>query len=99
LTYEAGVVTANLQREIVLDLIRRAGLSSPDQDLPSAVKVRHGRAADGKVVHYYLNFSGANQQFQYTYGSGTELLTNTSARQGATLPLRPWDLAIVAERQ
>jgi beta-galactosidase len=99
LTYEAGVVNANLQREIVLDLIRRAGLSSPDQDLPSAVKVRHGRAADGKVVHYYLNFSGANQQFQYTYGSGTELLTNTSARQGATLPLRPWDLAIVAERQ
>jgi hypothetical protein len=91
------VVTDKLQREIVLDLVKRAGLSSPDQDLPGAVKVRHGRAADGKVVHYYLNFSGANQQFQYAYGSGRELLTNTSSRHGSTLALRPWDLAIVAE--
>jgi beta-galactosidase len=99
LTYEAAVVTGRLQREIVLDLVKRAGLSSPDQDLPGAVKVRHGRAADGKLVHYYLNFSGMNQQVQYAYGSGRELLTNSSANHGATLALRLWDLAIVAEQQ
>jgi beta-galactosidase len=87
------VITGKLQREIVLDLVKRARLSSPDQDLPGAVKVRHGRAANGKVVHYYLNFSGTNQQVDYAYGSGRELLTNTSARHGSTLALRPWDLA------
>ncbi len=97
LTYEATVVTDRLQREIVLDVLKRAGLTGPDQSLPGAVKVRHGRTRDGKLIHYYFNFSGETQTVEYPYGSGTELLANTSIRHGGTLTLRPWDLAIVIE--
>src|SRR5260370_29842922 len=53
LTYEATVVTSVLQREIVRDALRRAGLAGPDQQLPLAVRVRHGRNGRGAILHYY----------------------------------------------
>ncbi len=98
LTYEGTVVTDALQREIVHEVLKRAGLTGPDQNLPVTVKVRHGRNARGKLLHYYLNFSGEEQSFAYPYGDGSDLLTNTSRREGQPLELKPWDLAIVAEQ-
>ena len=98
LTYEGTVVSDALQREIVREALQRAGLTGPDQNLPATVKVRHGRNAPGKLLHYYLNFSGEEQSFAYPHSKGSELLTNTSVRQGQLLKLKPWDLAIVAEQ-
>jgi beta-galactosidase len=98
LTYEATVVTDALQREIVRDILTRAGLTGPDQQLPPAVKVRHGRNSRGRLIHYYLNFSGQEQSFPYRYAAGVDLLTDKPARAGQTVAIRPWDLAIVAEQ-
>jgi len=95
LTYEGSYLTEPLQREIIRDVLRRADLTGPDQNLPAPVKVRHGRNGQGKLLHYYLNFSGEEQSFSYPYGKGAELLTNSSVQQGEILKLRPWDLAIV----
>ena len=98
LTYEGTVVSDPLQCEIVREVLKRAGLTGPDQTLPAAVKVRHGRNAQGKLLHYYLNFSGEEQSFPYPYGNGSDLLTDTSLRDGQALKLKPWNLAIVAEQ-
>jgi beta-galactosidase len=98
LLYEGTVVTDELQREIVRDVLKRAGLSGPDQNLPAAVKVRHGRNADGKLLHFYLNFSSEDQAIAYPYGGGADLLTGLAVGQGQTLTLKAWDLAIVAEK-
>lgn len=98
LTYEGTVVTDTLQREIIRDVLKRAGLTGADQHLPSSVKVRHGRNAQGRLLHYYLNFYGEEQPIFYPYGNGRDLLTGVSLRQGQTLKLKPWDLAIVAEQ-
>ncbi len=98
LTYEGTVVTDALQREIVREVLKRAGLAGPDQNLPPTVKVRRGRNTHGQLLHYYLNFSGEAQSFAYPYGDGSDLLTNTSLRKGQPLKLKPWDLAIVAEQ-
>jgi beta-galactosidase len=97
LTYEATFVTDTLQREIIRDLLKRVGLTGPDQSLPPAVKVRHGRNSQGKTLHYYLNFSGTVQSFAYPYSSGADLLTNNSINNGQTITLSPWDLTIVCE--
>jgi beta-galactosidase len=97
LTYEGTFLADALQREVVRDVLKRAGLTSPDQDLPQAVRVRHGRNRQGKLLHYYLNFSGQEQLVSYPYGNGSDLLTGTSVKQGQTLELKPWDLAIVSE--
>ncbi len=98
LTYEATMVTDLLQKEIVRDALKRAGLTGPDQSLPENVKVRHGRNRQGKALHYYLNFSGADQSFVYSYGEGTDLLTGAGVRNAQKLTLKGWDLAIVREK-
>jgi len=58
------------------NVLKRVGLTGPDQNLPEAVRVRHGRNSHGKVLHYYLNFSGKEQTVSYPYGNGTDLLTS-----------------------
>jgi beta-galactosidase len=97
LTYEGTFLTDTLQREVVRDVLKRSGLTAPDQALPPAVKVRHGRNRQGKLLHYYLNFSGQEQLVPYPYGTGSDLLTGVSVKQGQTLKLGPWDLLIVSE--
>lgn len=97
LTYEGTVLTDALQREVVHDVLKRAGLAGPDQKLPGQVKVRHGRNAHEKLLHYYLNFSGNQQEFVYPYRRGSDLLTGAAVRSGATVTLKPWDLVIVME--
>ena len=97
LTYEGTVLSAALQREVIRDVLKRAGLPAIDQKLPEPVKVRHGRNAQGKLLHYYLNFSGAQQSFPYPHGNGSDLLTGAAVRSAATVALKPWDLAIVIE--
>ena len=97
LTYEATYLTDALQREIILDVLRTAGLTGADQSLPSEVKVRHGRNGKGKMLHYYFNFSGTEQSFSYPYQNSADLLTGSEVKKGTSLKLKPWDLAIVAE--
>lgn len=98
LTYEATSVTDELQREIIRDILKTEGLTGPDQNLPQPVKIRHGRNSRGQLLHYYLNFSGSEQDFSYPYRSGIDLLTNNTVANGSTLRLRPWDLAVIAEQ-
>jgi beta-galactosidase len=98
LTYEATFLTDRLQGAVIRDVVKRAALEGPDQNLPDSVKVRHGRNAHGKLLHYYLNFSGEAREVAYPYGTGADLLTGASLRPGQTLQLKPWDLAIVAEQ-
>ena len=97
LTYEGTYLTDALQREIIRDTANMAGLTGPDQGLPQAVKVRHGRNAQGKLLHYYLNFSGEQQQFPYPYKSGQEILSNRHVAARDAISLKAWDLAIVEE--
>ena len=97
LTYEATNVSDGLQREIVRDCITRAGLASADQSLPESVKVRHGRNAQGKLLHYYLNFSGTSKSITYSYKNGTDLLLQKRLNKGETFTIGPWDLVILSE--
>src|SRR6266851_2512635 len=87
LTYEATNVSDDLQREIVRDCITRAGLASADQSLPESVKVRHGRNAPGKLLHYYLNFSGTSKSITYSYTNGTDLLLQKRLSKGETFTI------------
>ncbi len=98
LTYEGTFLTDALQREVVRDAVKHAGLTGPDQELPQAVRARHGRNRAGKSLHYYLNFSGQEQSIPYPYSDASDLLTAAMVHRGQTLRLGPWDLAILSER-
>ena len=98
LTYEGTYLSDKLQREVVRAVLKRAGLSDSDQDLPEAVRVRHGRNRQGKIIYYYFNYSGEPQGIHYSHGAGAELLTGDAIAEGQTLTLKPWDLAIIQEK-
>jgi beta-galactosidase len=98
LTYEGTVLSDRLQEKVLLDVLHAAALTGPDQQLPAAVHAKHGTNRDGHTVHYYLNYSSNPQTFQYPYGAGADLLTQTTVTSSQTLTLKPWDLAIIEEK-
>jgi beta-galactosidase len=98
LTYEGTVLSDALQRKVLLDVLRMAGLAGPDQDLPAPVRVKHGTNRTGKVLHYYMNYSSESQSLKYPYKTAVDLLTGATLAASQTLTLKPWDLAILEEK-
>jgi len=98
LVYEGTYLSDTLQTAILRQALQEAGLTSPDQQLPSQVHVQHGVNRLGKPLHYYFNYSGDNVKFTYTYGNGNGLLRGTTPSKGQEITLGPWDVAIVEEK-
>ncbi len=99
LTYEGTFLSDEMQHHVLLDLLKRAGLNGSDQELPASVRARHGLNTRGRKLHYFLNFSGVNQSFTYSYASGKDLLSGIEVAQGARLHLTPWNLVIIEEAE
>ncbi len=97
LTYEGSFLTLPLQKAVLREALELAALTSSDQDLPQPVRVKHSITGEGKPVHFYLNYSGEQQSFQYPYSGGVDVLTEKSVESETALDLKPWDLAIVFE--
>ena len=98
LTYEGSVLSDRLQSAVLLSVLQQAGLTGPDEDLPAAVRVKHGVNRKGKILHYYLNYSSAPQTFAYDYGEASEILLQTTLSHGQNITLKPWDVAIIEEK-
>ena len=96
-TYEGTVLSETIQSQVMADVLKLAGLFGPDQQLPSAVRVKSGLNTAGKSIRYYLNYSGLAQTFKYPYEAGTELLQHKKIARSATVTLAPWDLAVIEE--
>lgn len=98
LTYEGTFLSDALQKNLLLEELGKAGLAGADQQLPSAVRVKHGVNDFGKQLHFYLNYSSEKQSFAYGRGAGTDLLTGKAVASAQEVTLEPWDLAIVEEK-
>jgi beta-galactosidase len=92
------VLSDALQTKMLLDVLQRAGVAGPDQSLPANVRAKHGTNRNGKMVHYYLNYSSDPQNFTYPYGAGTELLTQTAVARSQKMTVNPWDLVLIEEK-
>jgi len=97
LLYEGTYLSDKLQTAVLRATLEKAGLTSPDQQLPPAVHVQHGVNRLGKRLHYYFNYSGVEIKISYRYAAGTNLLDTSAVAKAATLTIPPWDLAIVEE--
>jgi beta-galactosidase len=97
LTYEGTMLSDKLQRALVLDTLRDAGLSGSEPSLPANVRLKSGTNGVGKKIHYYLNYSSTPASVRYSFGAGRDLLTGKASAPNGTLQLGPWDLAIMEE--
>jgi beta-galactosidase len=95
LTYEGTVLSDELQRKVVREVLELAGLTGPAQALPGPVRLRQGVSRDGTHLRYYLNFSDRVQTFSYPHASGTDVLTGRAIEKHSDVTLEPWGLVIV----
>lgn len=93
-TYLGCSTSDGMLREILADVIRDAGLWTPDQEVKFPVIIKRGRNDFGNEIVYYLNFSPEPQRVKCC-GSGTELFGGTPVAEGDTLVLGPWNLQII----
>jgi len=98
LTYEGTVLSDNLQRAVLFDVLKAASLITSDQSLPPSIRVKHSKNRAGKTLHFYFNYSSVAQMVPYAYPAGTDLLTQTQVTREQSIPLQPWDVAIVEEK-
>jgi beta-galactosidase len=97
LTYQGTFLSMPLQKAVLKSVLEGIGAIGPDQSLPGKVRVKHGVNNQGSRVHFYLNYSGEQQGFDYPYESGADILTEKSVEKDATIMLEPWGLVIVFE--
>jgi len=97
LTYQGTMLSDTLQEKVLLETLKIAGVPLTDGRLPGPVKVKHGTSNQGKAVHFYYNFSGRPQEFNYPYENGVDILTGKPVAKSGKVTLQPWDLVIVRE--
>ncbi len=95
LLYEGTYLSDPLQEDVLRDVLRRSGLSGPDQDLPRAIHAVHGTNRQGKQLSFFFNYSGKPVSFAWAGASGKDLLTGHAVAKNELVTLKPWDLVIV----
>ena len=97
LTYEGTMLGDALQKAVVLDTLKDAGIAAPDSSLPASLRAKHGTNGRGKRVHYFLNYSGEPVTFTYGYGRAHDLLSGGTVQAGGSVEVKGWDLALLEE--
>ena len=94
-----GCVTSNAVTEKIMEnALKAASLWSKDQELKYPVIVKSGTSQQGKLIHYYFNYSAQPQTFVYPYKKANELLTGTPVATQSTITLPQWGFKIIEEQ-
>ncbi len=97
LIYEGCLVSDEIQSAIVLNKAAETGLTDREKHITYPLVMRQGTNDQGKIIRYYLNYSGKDLSIPYNYGKGTNLFTNELLKRGDAISLKPWDVAIIEE--
>ena len=94
-----GCVTSNAVTEKIMEnALKAASLWGKDQELKFPVIVKSGTNQQGKLIHYYFNYSAQPKTFVYPYKKATELLTGSSITTQSTITLSQWGFKIIEEQ-
>jgi len=93
-----GCITSNVVVEKILaDAIKKAGLWGKDQQLYFPLITKSGINNNGKMIHYYFNYSSSPATYTYLYKNGKELLSNEIMDTNKQVTLPAWGVNIVEE--
>jgi beta-galactosidase len=94
-----GCMTSNAITDGVIEnVVKAAGLWGVDQELKFPLIVKSGINGQGKVIHYYFNYSAKPASFVYSHKAGIELLSGTSVNASQQLEAEPWGVKIIEEK-
>ena len=86
-----------LTEKILEETVKRAGLWGEQQSHHFPTIVRSGTLANGRPVHYVLNYSADAAQVKYGFTQGKELLSGDVVKQDSTVALPAWGVAVIEE--
>ena len=93
-----GCVTSNpVTEKLIADVVKKAGITGPDQLLTFPLITKSGINQTGKSVHYYFNYSADSKSFQYPYKSSTNLLNKKVIHTKENIVLNGWECIILEE--
>lgn len=102
--YGKGVATyigfgANIAitEKVLEEAVKKAGLWGKDQELKFPLIVKSGTNQQGKIIHYYFNYSGEPKSFTYPYPKAKVLLTAETLTGQGQITLPAWGFTIVEE--
>ncbi|MFB3388409.1 beta-galactosidase [Flavobacterium sp. LAR06] len=96
-TYIGFGANSAINDKVLEGAVKNAGLWSKDQELKFPIIVKSGVNQQGKMIHYYFNYSGDNQVFTYPYPKGKNLLTGENIMASAQISLPAWEFTIIEE--
>ena len=96
-TYVGFMPSDAIIEKIVEDSVKRAGLWGQQQAFHFPTIVRSGTLADGKEVHYFLNYSPAAVQINYAFLKGRNLLSTEAVPENSIVTLPAWGVAVIRE--
>jgi beta-galactosidase len=98
-TYIGCIPSAAIMKKVLEQAVKKAGLWGVDQDLAFPLIIKSGINQNGKMLHYYFNYSDETKVFKYPHNEGLELLTERAVNIGQTMDLEPWGVIIIEEDQ
>ena len=96
-TYIGCMTSDAITGEIMGNAVKEAGLWGADQELKFPLIVKSGINQQGKVIHYYFNYSALPASFTYPHQKGIELLSGSTALSSAKIEIAPWGIKIIKE--
>lgn len=93
--YIGCMTSETMLREILTYVFRKAGLEHLLTDIAWPVVVRKGRNQAGNIVRFYFNYSPDEQDVEYVWETGQELLSKNTVEKGQVIQLPPWGFMII----
>lgn len=96
-TYIGCITSKAVIEKILADAVKKARVGGMDQQLYYPLITKSGVNKNGKIIHYYFNYSSLPANFTYPYKNSKELLTNKIISTNKTINLQGWEVKIVEE--
>ncbi len=96
-TYMGCIPNKQIMDKIIKNVAIRAGLWGNDQEIAFPLITKAGINQEGKLVHYYFNYSMTPNTFQYPHREGIELFTSRAVATKESVEIEPWGIRIIEE--
>ena len=96
-TYIGCIPSQAIMKEVLRHAVKKADLWGVNQELSFPLIIKEGMNQEGKLLHYYFNYSEDQNSFTYPHQQGRELLTESKVETGQTLDIEPWGFIIIEE--
>ena len=97
-TYIGCGTNSAITQKILEGALKDAGLWGKDQALKFPMITKSGTNQQGKVIHYYFNYSPEPKTFVYPYAKGKCLLIDELITTQSPITLPAWGFQIIEEQ-